>query len=166
MEGKKQGFAGTGEWLGEKTPAFLTAYAKAAKYVREYTNDSMTKVEKLRACFDIFRGFVEKNPWIPHYRGEGWVEKYVNDCLDRKSSNCIGYGASFAMMARVIGYDNVYACNSTGHGWCEINDEVYDPEWTLHRSGNYFGRPLVPGESQDYLHAIRREEGSPGHIKI
>ena len=166
IDGKKEAFSGAGDWMGRKSDAFYSAYGKAIGYVNRLTTPDMTKEQKLRVCFDLFDTFEEKNPWIPHYLGEDWVEKYAIHCLDNKTSNCMGYGASFALMARAIGSDNVYACNSGGHGWCEINGLVYDPEWTRHHSGNFFGRPLVPGESQDYFHAIRREEGSWRWVRI
>ena len=166
IKGNYQCFSGNGDWLGNKSNAFASAYQKALDYLEKNTSYYMTKAEKLRTVFDLYRRFTEKNPWIPHYRGEDWVEKYANDCFDNRSSNCIGYGATFALMARALGYDNVYACNSLGHGWCEIDGMVYDPEWTLHRPGNFFGRPLRGGESQNYLGAISRTSGSLGWVKI
>ena len=157
IDGKRQGFSGEGDWLGEKTGAFLDAYGKALNFVKENTDSSMTKEEKLRKCFNLFRDtFHEKNPWIPHYTGMDWAEKYAYACLDTKSGNCFSYGAGFAFVARAIGYDDVYACSSGGHGWAEIGGLVYDPEWTKHAEGNYFGRPLKSGDSPNYLGAVTR----------
>ena len=157
IDGKRQGFSGSGDWLGEKTDAFLNAYAKALTFVEENTDASMSQEQKLRKCFELFRDtFYEKNPWIPHYTGMDWAEKYAYACLDTKSGNCFSYGAGFAFVARAIGYDNVYACSSGGHGWAEIDGKVYDPEWTKHAEGNYFGRPLKSGDSPNYLGAVTR----------
>jgi hypothetical protein len=165
-DGKKYAFSGKGDWLGDKRESFLDAYAKAAVYVKQYTDDSMTDMQKLRVCYDLFGTFTEKNPWIPHYKGEDWVEVYANDCLKTRVSNCMGYGASLGLMARVIGFDDVYCCNSGGHGWAEIGGLVYDPEWTLHHQGNFFGRPIVRGEKQDYAAAINRKKVYWGYVRI
>ena len=165
-DGKKYAFSGKGDWLGEKRASFLEAYAKAATYVKKYTDDSMTDIQKLRVCYDLFATFTEKNPWIPHYKGDDWVEVYANDCLDTRVSNCLGFGASLGLMARVIGFDDVYCCNSGGHGWVEIANLVYDPEWTLHHEGNFFGRPIVRGEKQDYSVAVNRSKEYWGYVRI
>lgn len=165
--GKRQGFSGAGEWLGEKSDAFLNAYGKALTFVEENTDASMSKAEKLRKCFNQIRDtFHEKNPWIPHYTGMDWAEKYAYAGFDTKSGNCFTFGACMAFSARAIGYDNVYACSSGGHGWAEIGGEVYDPEWTKHAEGNYFGRPLVKGDSPNYMGAVTRTGSSWTYRKI
>ena len=167
LQGKRQGFSGTGLWLGDKSDSFMDAYEKAIKFVNSHTDASMSKVKKLRTCFDLFRtDFKEMNPWIPHYKGMDWVEKYANACLDSKTGNCISYGACLGLMARAIGYDDVYGCNSGGHGWVEIDGKVYDPEWTQHRPGNYFGRELRQGDSPNYLGSVARTGNSWQYRKI
>lgn len=116
---------------------------RALKWVAKATNTSMTKEEKLRACFEFLRkseGITEKNPRIPHYHGEGWVNLYANDMLLNKAGNCFSYASVFAYMAKGIGYTNIYVCNSGGHGWTEINGLIYDPEWSRHNFNySYFG---------------------------
>ncbi len=114
---------------------------KALKLVAKLTNSSMTKEQKLRKCFDHLKvSYTEKNPRVPHYRGNDWPIIYANDILDNGVGNCFSYAATFGYMARGIGYTNVYACNSGGHGWAEIDGKVYDPEWARHRSGySYYG---------------------------
>jgi len=157
LDGKRQGFSGAGDWLGEKSSLFLDAYSVAVAFVTENTNASWSKEKKLRVCFDLFAtDFHEKNPWIPHYTGTDWAEKYAYNCITTKSGNCFSYGAAMAFMARAIGYDNVYACSSGGHGWAEIGGLVYDPEWTQYQEGNFFGRPLKKGDSPNYLGVIVR----------
>ena len=156
IDGKQCGFNADGVYIGDKSNEYLTVYQKAINLVKEITNDSMTKEQKLRACFDIFRQFTEKNPWIPHDRSEGWVFRYANNCFDTRSGNCISYGVSFGFMAKALGYDNIYLCNSGGHGWAEIDGKVYDPEWTIHRPGNYFARSLNETDGPNYAGAINR----------
>gem|GEM_PF-3114854 len=166
--GKEYGFNADGVWIGNKTSAYLTVYKKAIAQVKATVSSSMSKAQKLRACFDVFKTFREKNPWIPHDRSEGWELRYGNNCFDTKSGNCMSYGVAFAFMAKVLGYEEVYCCNSGGHGWAEIDGLVYDPEWTLHREGNFFGRPLGTGSGNDpdYKNAIQRYSGAPGYVKL
>ena len=166
--GKQYAFDAKGVWIGEKSAAYLQVYKKAIALVNQITTDSMTDTQKLRACFDVFKKFTERNPWIPHYTGDGWVEKYANACFDTHSGNCMSYAVTFAYMAKVLGYEEIYCCNSGGHGWAEIGGLVYDPEWTLHRSGNFFGRPLGTGAAGDpnYKGAIKRVAGSNQYVKL
>ncbi|MBR3358495.1 MAG: DUF4214 domain-containing protein [Solobacterium sp.] len=166
--GKQYAFDEDGVWIGDKSTAYLNVFRKAIALVNEVTNSSMSKTQKLRACFDVFKKFKEKNPWIPHDRSDGWELRYASNCFDTRSGNCFSYAVTFAFMAKVLGYENVYCCNSTGHGWAEINGLVYDPEWTLHREGNYFGRPLGTGSAGDpnYLGAINRNVVSNAYVKL
>ena len=167
INGKREGFSGAGDWLGEKSGAFLDAYGKAVSFVQKNTDSSMTKEQKLRKCFDTIRDtFYEKNPWIPHYTGTDWAEKYASAGFDSESGNCFTFGACMAFAARAVGYDEVYACSSGGHGWAEIGGEVYDPEWTKHAAGNYFGRPLKKGDSPNYLGAVTRSGDSWTYRRI
>ena len=139
---------------------------KAAAYVDSVTTPSMTKSEKLRACFDSFRKLREKNPWIPHYTGMDWPQKYANNLFDTKSGNCLSYAAAFAYMAKVLGYKNVYGCNSGGHGWVEIDGLIYDPEWTLHRPGNYYGRSYNESGGPGYKNVALKTGPAWRYIKI
>jgi len=113
--------------------------ARAIQLVEKITNESMTKEQKLRACYIHIRDkYPEYNPRIPHFAGEGWHITYANDIFINKGGNCISVGAAFAYMAAAIGYENVYAVNGTGHGWAEVNGLVYDAEWERHHAGNFY----------------------------
>ena len=165
IKGKRYGFNAKGVWIGEKNDSYLDAYGKAIALVNSITSDSMTDERKLRICFDVFGSFSEKNPWIPHYMGAGWVEKYANHCFDTHIGNCISYAACFGLMAQVIGYEDIY-CINNGHGWVEMNGLVYDPEWQLHHSGNYYARPLSQQGDQNYQGAINRSVPSNTYVKL
>ena len=138
---------------------------RALKVIARITNDKMSKAEKLRACWDYSQSFREFNPRIPHYTGLDWHIVYANDLFVRDGGNCMSFGAAFAFLARGLGYDNVYACNSGGHGWAEINGLVYDPEWAMHHFNySYYGAPQT-GTDQNYRGAI--SAGAPWmRIKI
>ena len=114
---------------------------RALKLVYKNTNSSMTKAQKLRTMFNFARThFGECSPRKPHYRGLDWPVVYANDMFVNGKGNCFSYGASFAYLAKAIGYQNCYACNSGGHGWAEVDGLVYDPEWSLHSDkSTYFG---------------------------
>lgn len=131
---------------------------KAYKYVNSITNASMTKEQKLRICFDNFINYREVLVYFPVYTGTDWPQVYANHFFDTWSGDCLTYASAFAYMAKVIGYDNVYALNSTGHGWAEINDTIYDPEFSLH-SYDMYGLPYsaVPA----YLNV--RNAAGPGN---
>ena len=128
--------------------------AKANQYISDYTNDGMSRETKLRVCFDSFGSLVEKNPWIPHYRGIDWVQKYAGSLFDTRSGNCLSYAAAFCYIGKALGYDPVYGCNSGGHGWAEIEGLIYDPEWQLHNAGNYYGITYDTWTNQNYRNAI------------
>ncbi|MBR3358493.1 MAG: DUF4214 domain-containing protein [Solobacterium sp.] len=168
--GKLYGFNIDGLWIGDKSADYLNAYRKAIALVDEITDPSMTKAQKLRVCFDVFPTlhFRERNPWIPHYLGDDWVEKYANHCFDNRSGNCMSYAACFALMAQVIGYEEIYCSNSTGHGWVEIAGLVYDPQWTLHYSGNFFARELSLVTKGDPLYEawVDRSHTSNLYVRI
>ena len=106
------------------------------------------------------------NPRLPDYTGMDWPIIYANDLLIYGEGNCLSYGAEFAFLAKAIGYDDVYACHSGGHGWAEIDGLVYDPEWSNHVfTYSYYALSYDAHTDQDYRGAI-----SPGyawmHIKI
>ncbi len=140
---------------------------RAAKEVAKATNTSMTKAEKLKACFDYCKKtYNEFNPRIPHYTGMDWPIVYANDMFVGKGGNCFSYAAAFAYMAKAIGYTEVYCCNSGGHGWAEIDGKIYDPEWSRHHSNStYFGLDYNKIKNPNYKGAIAA--GYPWmHIKI
>lgn len=109
--------------------------------VAKCTDSSMTKEEKLRACFDYLRtSYLEGVRHDPPYKEMDWPVIYADDIFVYGKGDCFSYGAAFAYMARGIGYTETYACNSGGHGWAEVDNLVYDPEWSLHnQEDNFFG---------------------------
>ncbi len=145
-----------GKAMEGMSPASLETLLRAQAVVAGITNDSMSKEQKLRVCFDYVKSaYTEINPRIPHYRGLDWPVVYANDMFVNGSGNCCSYAAAFAYMAKAIGYDEVYCCNSGGHGWAEIDGLVYDPEWSKwHHVYNYFALSYNTPTDQDYKGAI------------
>lgn len=114
---------------------------RAFQAVEKATTPDMTKEQKLRACFNyVKKAYGECSPRSPHYLGSDWPILYANDMFVNGRGNCFSYAAAFGFMAKAIGYTEVYGCNSTGHGWTEIDGRVYDPEWSKgHTHSTFFG---------------------------
>ncbi len=130
--------------------------AKARAYVESITSPEQTREQKLRICFDSFRGHREANPWIPHYRETDWYTRYADHYFDNMWGNCYSFAAAFGYMAKVLGYEEVYACSSGGHGWIEIDGLCYDPEWALHHFDlSYYAMPYEISLKQNYLSVLR-----------
>ena len=137
-----------------KTEYDKTLY-RAFVLLKECTNASMSNEEKLSASFRYLQKITtEKNPRIPHYSGKGWELMYANDIFVNRIGNCMSYGAAFAFMAKAIGYEEVYAVNSGGHGWAEVNHLVYDPEWDIHHSESYYAVPYGANYGPNYKDAV------------
>ena len=139
---------------------------RAMKIVAKITDNSMSKSQKLKVCYNYVKNsYTELNPRIPHYTGNDWPIIYANDMFVDGAGNCFSYAAAFAYMAKAIGYENVYCCNSGGHGWAEIDGLIYDPEWSRHHSKEYYALSYNTTKDPNYKGAI-----APGyswmHVKI
>lgn len=144
----------------------LATLQRAQAVVNDITDDSMTKKEKLKVCFDFVKTYKECRPRTPHYTGMDWPVIYANDMFVDGTGNCCSYAAAFAYMAKAIGYEEVYCCNSGGHGWAEVDGLIYDPEWSLHhKEYSYYALSYNTKMDQNYKGAIAA--GQPWmHVKI
>ncbi len=131
----------------------------AAQAIGKCTESSMSREEKLRAAFDYIKtSYLEGVPHDPPYRELDWPVVCANDLFVYGKGDCFSYGAAFAYMAKAIGYEDVYACNSGGHGWAEIEGKYYDPEWDMHHNEyNHFG--VAPGDECDVKYAASLMDG-------
>ena len=150
---------GGSDWVVEDGVAVKVASTydrtlfRAFKEVEKATTPDMSMEQKLYKCFEYCMKYPEKRPRTPHYLGWDWPLLYANDMFAGSGGNCCSYGAAFAFMAKAIGYSEVYACNSSGHGWTEINGRVYDPEWS--KSNRY-----NPAQYNGYYYAVSYEANS------
>ena len=126
---------------------------RALRLMNRLTSATDTKAQKLRKCFNYLQTETyEYNPRVPHYRGMDWPIIYANDIFTTGGGNCLSYAAAFAFMAKAIGYDDVYACHSGGHGWTEIGGLIYDSEWQRsHHTYSYYGLSYYSDTDVDYL---------------
>lgn len=114
----------------------------ARKVIRRVTNDKMTIEEKKQSCFR----WVMNNKKYANIRqfkngSEAWFAINANDYFERGIGNCWGSASSFAYLAKVLGYNNVYICSDgtkTEHTWAEIEGLVYDPLYAKSRGVDLF----------------------------
>lgn len=73
------------------------------------------------------------------YQNKGWEITFANDIFKFKSGCCMSEAAAMAFIFHEIGYDTVYVCHDTGHGWVELDGKFYDPLFAEARGfdGNY-----------------------------
>lgn len=163
--GKKWKVANGKATLAASTASEATL-ARAQVIVNRITNNAMTNEQKLKACFDFVKTYGECRPRTPHYMGMDWPVIYANDMFVNGKGNCFSYAAAFAYLAKAVGYENVYACSSSGHGWAEVNGLVYDPEWSKHSTkSSYYGLSYNTKTDVNYKSAIASAKAWM-HIKI
>ena len=141
------------EVIEVKTESDKTLY-RAFKYIDKVTSPGMTRDEKRKTIFTFMLSYAnlpEYNPRIPHYHGDDWPIIYANDVFVNNGGNCISFGAAFAYMGKALGYKDVYACHSGGHGWAELEGLIYDPEWARHGQYDafaYYGTTYSPQKTE------------------
>ena len=125
----------------------LDGYVAAA--IRENTDETMTREEKLRAMYEYVRDsftYLKRH----YYRiGDlGWPVEEAVTMYSTGKGNCYCYSSAFWAAARGLGYDAKAVSGTYGgeerapHGWVEIVIDgrrlTYDVEieMTIHREGN------------------------------
>ena len=133
--------------------------------VRKCTRKGMTMEEKLYASFHYLKDNYLEGVRRDTYTGPDWPVVYAKDLLIDGKGDCFSFGASFAYMAKAIGYEEVYACNSGGHGWTEIDGKFYDPEWATHSDKySYYGMSYDEPCDVAYGDALGDEDWM--HVKV
>lgn len=107
----------------------LEAMVKANKIVEGVTNCEMKKPERLLRAYDELMSWQKKYVGSFQKNMSDWDVYYANLMFDRKAGDCYPFGCAFAYLANAVGYTDVYAVSSGGHGWSEVNGKVYDPSW-------------------------------------
>lgn len=119
----------------------LRLLVKANIYAYLNSDLTMSMEQRLKKCFN-------KMVYGVHYRNihsfrlsSNWAEYYAAYVLDHNYGDCYCAGSAFAFVATAIGFKNVYAVSSGGHGWCVIGEKAYDPNWArmTGRTEHYFG---------------------------
>ena len=103
--------------------------------IRENTDEDMTRMEKLRAMYDYTRdnikyvGFANhENSYEPAHGEGGWMPETAAYALENGTGNCYHFAATFAALARGLGFQAYVASGVVGseeqqHGWVVIRDE-------------------------------------------
>ena len=139
----------------------------ALQAVAKCTNSGMTRDEKLKSAFDYIKtAYLEGVRHDPPYQELDWPIVYAEDIFVYGKGDCFSYGAAYAYMAKGIGCENVYACNSGGHGWAEVDGKFYDPEWDMHHNEyNHFG--VKPEDDCDVNYTSSLMDGVDWmHVKL
>ena len=106
--------------------------------LRSHTEESMTRMEKLRAVYEYVRDrflYMKRNTYSP---GEtGWEVSEALTMFRSGKGNCYNFTGAFWALARGLGYDAVCRSGRIGaaqdpHSWVEIAEDgevyIYDPE--------------------------------------
>ncbi|MBQ0000414.1 MAG: hypothetical protein KBT01_02595 [Clostridiales bacterium] len=106
------------------------------------TNLTQTKAQRLQKCFNYcVKKIKYKNIGSFRKTLSTWPEYYAATVFDKGAGDCYSGGCAFAYLATAVGYENVWAVSSGGHGWCKIGSAVYDPNWAAMtgKTSRYFG---------------------------
>lgn len=134
----------------------LTLLTKANQMAYELCALNVSKEQRLKKCYNhLVYSLRYRN--LPHgFRSTGdWAAYYASYALLKGYGDCYCSGSGMAYMATAIGCTNVYAVSSGGHGWCEINGKVYDPNWgrMTGDANRYFGftRNMLTKKDPNYF---------------
>lgn len=129
-------------------------HAYTQNILNSVTNSSMTRREKLRACYNYlaYSGrFYYYAPADPNLSKKEWYIDCANKMLGQGRGNCYGFSCAFAALAKEIGYQPYMMCarvpgtrdqapdGYTRHCWVMINGGHYDPEGSFAGWGGCFG---------------------------
>lgn len=126
---------------------------RAQAWVESLTKPTWSKRDKLEAGFNWMRDECAENNPREFSAWDGWHRTFALDILDNYTGSCFSCGAAFAYYANAVGCKSCIIISSGGHGWAEVDGDVYDVEWSRHSPLNYFAYPY----SQSGMN------GSPGY---
>lgn len=97
--------------------------------ISKATKSSMTRDEKLRACYLYMRDSGKFSYMAGPHHGRGttdWAEDAALSFLKNSKGNCYGWAATFTYIARQLGYDAYVVSggvprNNSDHAWTMIN---------------------------------------------
>ncbi len=155
------GSSKTGYFYVDETGCKVTSreIQMAVDFVRMRTNDSMTREQKLYACFI----YLSRNyPYLRDYVVPTDASRFTYYCIDmleNNHGNCYRCAATFATVATVLGYKARVTCGQvtnlqgdgfTIHGWTELW-RPEDNEWVVYDVSMQRNWP-----ARDYYHVLMR----------
>lgn len=143
---------------GRYTSGNLLIDAFADAIIGKVTDSTMTKEQKLRACYDYVQAHIvyqSNNNHVPRGADESlWTEQYMLRLMERGKGNCFCFASEMYYLARALGYYQARAISGGGsmtgsdldHGWLEIEVDgiryLFDPEvnwkYAKNQPGAYF----------------------------
>ena len=140
----------TGEKMKSYQAKEYRTYLRAKEKVAEITKKSMSKSQKLLACFKwVQKGYYHQYRKFRNY--EGWAADFANDHFLKtwkglRHGCCNSDAAAFGYLALAIGYTDVdvgvdsQPGTIAGHGCTKINGKYYDPLFAEAKSfAKYYG---------------------------
>ncbi len=148
-------FSGTGA-AENSTSAKLKI--KTMSIVASITNGSMSRSQKLRACWNyVVSGRFSYGSRYPNLGQGGWQRETALHMLTNHWGNCYSFACAFAALAKEVGYSPYVICGRvsgsrdgaadglTRHAWVQIDGAYYDPEaqyagWArgIYGAGGYY----------------------------
>ncbi len=122
---------------------FDDALTYAAQFVGANTTTSQSNSSKLSTCYRVLWSTY---PYVRTYGDNpsaSVISKYAIDMFKNKKGNCYRYAASFACIAKVLGYNSRFAYGMissasggmTPHAWTEVYDNgqwlICDPDMQM-----------------------------------
>ncbi len=119
------------------------AEEKAAEILKKITTPGMSKEQKLRAAFNYTssRSNFSYMTWRAFQVYDAWEYDYAIEFYDRRAGNCYNFSCGFAVLAKVIGYEDCCVVRGrvkgtrdgapdglTRHACVRIDGLYYDPE--------------------------------------
>lgn len=128
--------------------------AQTDAFIKKATKDSMTKEEKLRACYNYMRDhYVYITRTVVETGHKGWENQYASRFFSDKGGNCCSWAAAFTAVAKRLGYPAravsgvIYYANGQRwgrHGFTEIKMNgkirIFDPE--IERANKLKGKKI------------------------
>lgn len=160
-KGEIVGDSKTGYFYVDETGCKVTSteIQLVVNFIRQHTDDSMTREQKLYACF----AYLSRNyPYLRDYVVPTDASRFTYYCIDMLTNNhgnCYRCAATFATVATVLGYKARVTCGQvtnlqgdgfTIHGWTELW-RPEDNEWVVYDVSMQRNWP-----ARDYYHVLMR----------
>ena len=103
--------------------------------IRKSTDEKMTRMEMLRAMYEYTRDHIKyvgfgnhEDSYKAAHGKDGWMVESATYALENGTGNCYHFAATFAALARGVGFQAYAASGLIGsedqeHGWVEIVDD-------------------------------------------
>lgn len=134
---------------------------QAVEFVRAHTKSGWSKSKKLKACYKyLWKNYSYKRSYDKPKASK--MSGYARNMFNKKQGNCYRYAASFACIAKVLGYESRVACGSisrvgggmTPHGWTEVkvNGKWYICDANMQRNWPKINSYMRTGKTYAFTH--------------